>query len=53
MSNEFAEQRARDEEEDAKRRDAHAQDVLKAHARDLQKFNEQQLDGSPGVHGQT
>ena len=43
--NEFAEQRQKDEEEDAKRRDAHAQEVLKAHARDLQKFNEQQLDG--------
>ena len=43
--NEFAEQRARDDEEDAKRRDAHAQEVLKAHARDFQKFNEQQLDG--------
>ena len=43
--NEFAEQRQKDEEEDAKRRDAHAQEVLAAHARDLQKFNEQQLDG--------
>ena len=43
--NEFAEQRQKDEEDDAKRRDAHAQEVLKAHARDLQKFNEQQLDG--------
>ena len=43
--NEFAEQRQKDEEEDAKRRDKHAQEVLAAHARDLQKFNEQQLDG--------
>ena len=43
--NEFAEQRQKDDEEDAKRRDAHAQEVLAAHARDLQKFNEQQLDG--------
>ena len=32
--NEFAEQRQKDEEEDAKRRDAHAQEVLAAHARD-------------------